>query len=53
MALDNYAIVNETTNVVMNICVWDGTTAWEPPEGTFVVKLEPGQYCDIGALYTP
>lgn len=27
-------MVNESTNIVDNVCLWDGNTAsWQPPEG--------------------
>lgn len=32
-----YAIVNNTTNVVENVIVWDGETPYEPEEGRSVV----------------
>jgi hypothetical protein len=34
MTEQNYLMVNESTNVVDNICVWDGdTNNWQPPQG--------------------
>lgn len=30
----NYLIINESINVVENVCVWDGNTnTWQPPSG--------------------
>lgn len=30
----NYLMVNETTNIVENMCVWDGNpNTWTPPPG--------------------
>lgn len=30
----NYLMINETTNVVDNVCLWDGdTNTWTPPSG--------------------
>lgn len=32
--MQNYLMVNESTNVVDNICIWDGNTeTWQPPSG--------------------
>jgi hypothetical protein len=32
MTVQNYLMVNESTNVVDNICLWDGdTSTWQPP----------------------
>ena len=28
--MDEYAIINETTGKVVNICVWDGKSEWHP-----------------------
>jgi len=33
----NYAIIKD--NKVINTCVWDGVTEWQPPEGSEVVVL--------------
>lgn len=34
MTQQNYLMVNESTNTVDNICVWDGNTdTWQPPAG--------------------
>ena len=35
-----YAVVNEKTNFVENIIVWDGKSNWKPPKGTYLVKTE-------------
>lgn len=30
----NYLMINEATNVVDNVCLWDGSTdTWSPPSG--------------------
>lgn len=32
MSVRNYLMVNKTTNIVDNVCVWDGDSdSWEPP----------------------
>lgn len=34
MNIQNYLMINETTAVVDNICLWDGdTSSWQPPTG--------------------
>lgn len=34
MTVQNYLMINESTNVVDNICLWDGdTSTWQPPAG--------------------
>lgn len=34
MSQQNYLMVNELTNVVDNVCVWDGNlNTWQPPAG--------------------
>lgn len=38
MAEQNYLMVNESTNVVENVCVWDGNpNTWQPPENTLML----------------
>lgn len=39
MATETYAIVRTSDNRVINLVVWDGTTAWSPPAGTTAVAL--------------
>jgi hypothetical protein len=34
MSTQNYLMINEATNTVDNVCVWDGNTqTWTPPAG--------------------
>lgn len=34
MTAQNYLMINEATNVVDNVCVWDGNPdTWQPPAG--------------------
>jgi hypothetical protein len=38
MTTENYLMIDETTNIVDNICIWDGdTTTWQPPENTLML----------------
>lgn len=37
--MDRYAIVDNVTHLVVNVCAWDGVTEWSPPTGTTAVKL--------------
>lgn len=38
MTTQQYLMLNESTNVVDNICVWDGdTNTWQPPENTLML----------------
>jgi len=38
MTVQNYLMVNKSTNVVENICVWDGdTNKWQPPANTIML----------------
>jgi len=37
----NYLMVNESTNVVDDLCVWDGNTdTWQPPSGYLMLVQE-------------
>ena len=34
MTTQNYLMISESTNVVENVCLWDGNTdTWQPPTG--------------------
>ena len=45
-----YAIIKTSTNIVENICVWDGdTNVWQPPSGCYAIPAENGAL--IGFIY--
>lgn len=44
-----YAIIKDEK--VINVCVWDGVSEWQPPEGTQAVKLDAEQLADEGYSY--
>jgi hypothetical protein len=49
----NYAVVNES-NQVVNVVVWNGDVAiWQPPSGYLAIQLEPGKTACIGWSYDP
>jgi hypothetical protein len=34
MTVQNYLMINQSTNVVDNVCLWDGNpNTWQPPAG--------------------
>ena len=33
-----WAMINKDTNIVYNVCEWDGTDRWTPPENTLMVQ---------------
>ena len=35
----NYAIIDNATNLVVNVIVWDGKPPWQPPSGCIAVLL--------------
>jgi len=38
MTIQNYLMINESTNVVDNICEWNGdTNIWQPPANTLML----------------
>lgn len=38
MTTQNYLMINQSTNIVENICVWDGDThTWQPPANTLML----------------
>jgi len=38
----NYAIIDTTSNLVVNVIVWDGNPPWQPPDGTIAVPITDG-----------
>ncbi len=44
-----YAIV--IGGIVDNVVIWDGISAWSPPDGSQAVQLDAGQACSIGWTY--
>lgn len=48
-----YALVDESTNIVVNTIVWDGGTGWTPPSGILAIRLTDEDYCGIGFTYDP
>ncbi len=36
----NYAIIDSSTNLVVNVIVWDGKPPWRPPSGCIAVLLQ-------------
>lgn len=47
-----YAIVDESTKVVLNICVWDGVSPYTPPAGTALINVD-GILCGPGWIQQP
>ena len=45
------AIVNITTTLVENVCVWDGSTPWTPPDGCEAVPIANDSIVTIGYCY--
>jgi len=46
MTVQNYCMVNESTNIVDNVCIWDGNTqTWATPSGylMFVQSTTPAK----------
>jgi hypothetical protein len=48
----NWAIISQATNIVENVCYWDGVTPWVPPEGTYVVQIGDSG-AGVGWPYNP
>ena len=48
--MNRYAVIN-SSNVVVNVIIWDGVSPWSPPSGCIVVP--EGQGAMIGGTYDP
>lgn len=51
--MSNYAIIRMDNFLVENVCVWDGVSEWEAPNGTIVIKLEEGEACSPEWAFLP
>tara|TARA_R110000822_G_scaffold160465_2_gene300652 strand:- start:101 stop:385 length:285 start_codon:yes stop_codon:yes gene_type:complete len=38
--MDRYALVDDATDAVLNVIVWDGASGWAPPDGIRVVRCD-------------
>lgn len=47
--MSNYAIIKNA--LVINTCVWDGTSDWTPPEGTTAVEIPIDTTAGVGYHY--
>lgn len=46
--ISRYALVDNLTQIVVNVCVWDGdASTWQPPSGTTAVEIAT-MLCEIG-----
>lgn len=51
--MNRYAMI-DGNSVVLNVCVWDNVTPWNPQPGTAsVVELRPDETCGPGFTYRP
>ena len=48
--VQTYAVVDDATNIVVNVVLWDGEAEWAPPDGCTAVQSDT---LYIGATYTP
>ena len=46
----NYAVIDSTSNIVINTVVWDGVAQWSPPDGCIAVQSD---LAGIGWIYNP
>jgi hypothetical protein len=46
-----YAVIDG--GLVVNTVVWDGESAWSPPEGTIIESLADWPHVGIGWTYNP
>jgi hypothetical protein len=51
--VSSYAVINNTTNVCVNVVAWDGVSNWLPPAETYLVELGDTDIGGIGVEYDP
>ena len=53
MTVQNYLMVNESTNIVDNDCLWDGDVdTWQPPSG-YLLIIQATTIAMVWALIPP
>jgi hypothetical protein len=45
----NYAVINQSESIVVNVVCWDGEAEWSPPEGCIAVESD---FAGIGWVYS-
>lgn len=54
MDLKRWALINDTTNIVVNVCDWDGNPeTWQAPAGIITVEIPQDSWVGIDDLYNP
>lgn len=46
----NWAVVDMSVNIVVNVVLWDGVSDWAPPEGCTAIQSD---VAGIGWIYNP
>jgi hypothetical protein len=46
--MNNYAVVNQQTNIIENVILWDGVSSWTSPENTYVILVPEGANVAVG-----
>jgi len=41
--METWAIIDSTTNICINLIIWDGVSPYAPPPGTFMEPAGDGQ----------
>ena len=49
--MKTYACINQDTNIVENVIVWDGITEYTPEEGHYLVEIPVGVDGGIECIY--
>jgi len=44
--MKRWAMINRETNVVENVCNWDGSSRWNPPENYLMVQTDIANFGD-------
>lgn len=45
--MNSYAIVNKTTNIVVNMTVWDGISEWHPGDEYLLMQTDSAGIGDV------
>jgi len=46
-----WAVIDNNTNAVLNIVVWDGSSPWSEPDNTYLIEVTNIAGVQIGYVY--
>jgi hypothetical protein len=48
--MNRWGVIDQNTNIVVNVIIWNGVDPWKPPANTYVILSEDAE---INWIYNP